>query len=65
MTTAYTDGLGRRFTGCFRKGSLPTGGNPADLVKPVAYDMFGRKQPISAPFAANNAGGNTLQRRWL
>ncbi len=59
MTTAYTDGLGRPLQAVSRKGSLPTGGNPADLVKPVAYDMFGREATQYLPFAANNAGGNT------
>jgi RHS repeat-associated protein len=59
QTTAYFDGLGRPLQTVVKKGSMETGGTATDLVSPVVYDRFGRKQYQYLPFAANNTGGNT------
>ena len=59
MTTQYLDGLGRPVQTVVKQGSMITGNDPADLVRPVVYDEFGREQFKYLPFAANGTDGNT------
>jgi RHS repeat-associated protein len=63
QVTQYYDGLGRTVQTVVKQGSLPTGGVPADLVKPYIYDARGREQYRYLPFAGttgNNDGSFKL-----
>jgi RHS repeat-associated protein len=60
QSTEYFDGLGRYTQTVIKRGSLPTGYSPADMVSFQLYDDYGRPAMTYLPYAANNTEGGTI-----